>query len=216
MSECHTASNSEEHLFHTLHLHVLDGTSDELQSADQLRLVCRVFIVRDVLCRLDALEAVDHLTDEIHNFMVVLKLLDAALDLFDGLLLRFDEACAILHFILDGIEEEVVALLLLRLDQRDVTGEYVHVLGSIDLDEVFLTCVEEVDDASLCLITLLDALLVDEFRDLDTLVHVEELHKVLMPKTLDNLPCVVFGSRQLEQLHRLWSTSKLGLRVCAD
>ena len=90
-------------------------------------------------------------------------------------------------------------------------------LGSItrlvDLDKVLVAGVEEVEDFALCLITRLDAVLVEQLRHLNAEVHVEELTEILVAERLDHLPCVVFRSRQLEQLHLLWSAHQRGKRI---
>ena len=131
--------------------------------------------------------------------------MDIALNLLDSLSLRDDEAFAITHILLNSVEEKVVALLFLVFDGRDVSGEHTRVLGPVNLDKVLFTRVEKEDDASLGLLAQLDAVRVNESCQLGAFVHVQKLNKVFLAKALNNLPGIVFGSRQLEQLHGLCS-----------
>ena len=112
-----SAGDSEEHFFHALHFVVLDGTSDELQGAIHHRLIRRVFSVTASLSGAGTFKVVGHLVNEADDLVVILKLIDIALDLLNSFPLRNHEAFALAHILLDCIKKKVVTLLLLVLDR---------------------------------------------------------------------------------------------------
>ena len=57
-----------------------------------------------------------HLTDEVHDLVVVLKLANVGLDFLDGVALSHNELLTVTHILLNRIKEKVVASLLLLLD----------------------------------------------------------------------------------------------------
>ena len=89
-----------------------------------------------------ALQIVGHRADKVNHLIIVVKLLDVALDLINGLALRDDEALTVTHLRLNGIEEQIVALLFLRLDRGDVAGENLHIFWLVDFDVVVAAGIE--------------------------------------------------------------------------
>ena len=62
-------------------------------------------------------KVVGHLVNEADDLVVILKLIDIALDLLNSFPLRNHEAFALAHILLDCIKKKVVTLLLLVLDR---------------------------------------------------------------------------------------------------
>ena len=117
VSQCLASSDSEEHPLHSLHFFHFDGTSDEFERVVHEWLGVGVrFLVARSLSGSSTTETFCHLLDKFDDFVVVLKLVDVALDFINGFALSAHKAFAVTNLRLDGIEEQVVALLLLVLD----------------------------------------------------------------------------------------------------
>ena len=99
----------------------------------------------------------DHVLHELNNLQVVLQLVDVRLHLVNGLALLCHKLLVILDVLLDGVKEQVHGLFLLCLDGGDVFGKGLYVLGLVDLDSVVPALLDQVLDASLGLVTQLDA-----------------------------------------------------------
>mgnify|MGYP001626738812 CR=1 FL=1 len=107
--------------------------------------------------------------------MIVLKLVNVALDFIDSLALSANEAFAVTHFGLDGIEEQIVALFLLLLDRVQIAREHGRVRRLVNLDQILAASIDQEENASLSLFTELNAVLVDQAGDLHVFSHVKEL-----------------------------------------
>ena len=116
MGEGFTTSDTEQHLLHPLHFVVFDCTGNKLQCTVHEGLGSGVLSVACSLRRLCTTQVVSHGADEVDDLVVIFELGDVALNFIDGLALGHHEALAVTHIRLNGIEEQVVALLFLVLD----------------------------------------------------------------------------------------------------
>lgn len=123
----------------------------------------------------------------------------------DGCDLLTDENLILLYFLLDGIKEQVVSLLLVRLNGTDVSLENVDILRLVDLDEVLLALVDEEKNSALGLITPPDLRGIWQVEWLLSLVQIEEMNDVDLSKLLDHTPDIVLWYCKLVQCHNLGS-----------
>ena len=72
VSKSLATSDPEEHFLHALHFVVLDGTSDELQSAVNQRLINGVLGVTTGLSGAGTFKVVHHLVNEVDDLVVIL------------------------------------------------------------------------------------------------------------------------------------------------
>mmetsp|Transcript_23729 Transcript_23729/g.27647 ORF Transcript_23729/g.27647 Transcript_23729/m.27647 type:complete len:222 (-) Transcript_23729:1-666(-) len=206
MGEGESAGRAEKHLLHALHLFVLDGTGEEGEASLTSSTAWVLNVTATVALRgHGALEAMNHSHEEADDLLVVLLPVDVALDLVDGIALLNHEILARAHLVLDGVEQHVSLLAQLLLNQLDELEKLGPVTRLVNLDEVIVARVDEEEDSALGLVARFNPVLVEQPGHLCRQVHVEELTEILMAERLDHLPGVILGSRQLEQLHLLWS-----------
>lgn len=190
MSQSHTLGDSEEHALHALLLPLLNGSGDVLEHLAVLSHVV-LHIGTDDIGWNGTMELGKHLLHEGNNLLVVLELGNSVLHLLDGLDLLSDEDLVLANFLLDGVKEQIVSLLLVTLNSADVAAKDFGAPGLVDDDSVLFALVDQEENAAFSFIAPSDLIRVGQTERLLSLVQIEEVSKIDLTQRLNDLPNVV-------------------------